>query len=55
MLVLSRRTSEKIVLRVPGRADCIEIMVTQIDNSKVRLGIEAERDISIMRSELESQ
>ena len=53
MLVLSRKKDEKILIRVPGQED-ISITVVRIDNqNKVRLGIEAEDGISILRSELD--
>ena len=47
MLVLSRKIGERIVIE-PG----IEIAVVEIRGGKVRLGIEAPRDVSIRRSEL---
>lgn len=53
MLVLSRKKDESIVLRVPGRDD-IRLTVVRIDNmNKVRLGVEAEKDVVVLRSELE--
>jgi carbon storage regulator CsrA len=53
MLVLSRKKDESIVIRVPGRDD-ITLTVVRIDNlNKVRIGIEAEKDIIILRSELD--
>lgn len=47
MLVLSRKLGERIVIE-PG----IEIAVVEIRGGKVRLGIEAPRDVSIRRMEL---
>jgi len=47
MLVLSRKLGEKIRI-----GDSIEITVTSIERGKIRLGIEAPRDILIIRSEL---
>jgi len=53
MLVLSRKKDETIVLKVPGRAD-IRLTVVRIENqNKVRLGIEANDDVVILRSELD--
>lgn len=53
MLVLSRKKDEKIILRVPGRDD-IRLTVVRIDNmNKVRLGVEAEKDVVVLRSELD--
>jgi len=52
MLVLSRKKDEQIILRHPGIAD-IKITVVRIDGrNKVRLGIEADRAVTILRSEL---
>lgn len=54
MLVLSRKKDETIVIRVPGRED-IRLTVVRIDNmNKVRLGVEADKDVVILRSELDS-
>lgn len=54
MLVLSRKKDETILIKQPGQKT-IKITVVRIDNkNKVRLGIEAEPDVSILRSELEN-
>ena len=47
MLVLSRKVGEKIVI-----ADKIVITVVSMHNGKVRLGIEAPKDVHVMREEL---
>ncbi|RMG35664.1 MAG: carbon storage regulator [Planctomycetota bacterium] len=47
MLVLSRKKDEKIMI-----GDSISIMVVEIRGDKVRLGIEAPREISVHRSEV---
>ncbi|MBT5936004.1 carbon storage regulator CsrA [Sulfurimonas sp.] len=47
MLVLSRKLDESIVI-----GDNIVIKVVSIDNGAVKLGIEAPKDISIIRDEL---
>jgi carbon storage regulator CsrA len=53
MLVLSRKKDEQIVFKVPGRED-IRLTVVRIDNpNKVRLGVEADQDVIILRSELD--
>lgn len=47
MLVLSRRIDEKIRI-----GEDIEITIVALSGDQVRLGIEAPRDIKIMRSEV---
>jgi len=52
MLVLSRKKDEMIILRGPNMDD-IKITVVRIDNrNKVRIGIEADKEITVLRSEL---
>lgn len=54
MLVLSRKLLEKIILDVPPSSATQRIVVTvvDIDRGKIRLGIEAPRDVPIYRTEL---
>lgn len=47
MLVLSRKQNDKIII-----GDTITLMVVSIQGDKVRLGIEAPRDVSIHREEV---
>ncbi len=47
MLVLSRKQDEKIII-----GDSITLMVIAIQGDKVRLGIEAPKDVSIHREEV---
>jgi len=47
MLVLSRKLNEKIKL-----GDDIEIMIVAISGDMVRIGINAPRDLKILRSEI---
>lgn len=47
MLVLSRKLGEKIFI---GENICITVV--DIDRGKIRLGIEAPRDVQILRQEL---
>jgi carbon storage regulator CsrA len=55
MLVLSRKKDETIIVRIPGRED-IRLTVVRIDNmNKVRIGVEAEKDVVILRSELDEK
>lgn len=54
MLVLSRKKDETIILRTPGQED-IRITVVRIDShNKVRIGIEAEQEVLVLRSELDN-
>lgn len=53
MLVLSRKKDETIIMRIPGHED-IKLTVVRIDNmNKVRIGVEADKDVVILRSELD--
>ena len=55
MLVLSRKQDETIILKGPNMED-IKITVVRIDNrNKVRIGIEAEKQITVIREELQIQ
>ena len=47
MLVLSRKKDEKIII-----GDHITIMVIEIRGDKVRLGIDAPRDVTVHRQEV---
>ena len=48
MLVLSRRTNEKLIIG----DGLIEIVIVEIRGDKVRLGIAAPKDIAVHREEL---
>lgn len=50
MLVLSRKESEKIKL-----GDEITITVVRVSGDRVRIGIEAPKDMIILRRELEDE
>jgi carbon storage regulator CsrA len=52
MLVLSRRRDEKVLVKVPGLEEEIEVTVVQIDASRVRLGFKAPESVTILREEL---
>jgi len=53
MLVLSRKKDEKIILKCPDMPD-IKITIVKIDNkNRVRIRIEADKDITVLRSELD--
>ena len=47
MLVLSRKPGEKIHI-----GSCITITVVQVKGSKVRVGIDAPEEVSVVRGEL---
>ena len=47
MLVLSRKKNEKIII-----GDNIAIMIVDIQGDKVRLGIDAPRDVTVHREEV---
>lgn len=54
MLVLSRKKDETILIKRNGYKD-IKITVVRIDNkNKVRIGIDADPDVTVLRSELEA-
>jgi carbon storage regulator len=50
MLVLSRKESEKIIL-----GDEIVLTIVRVSGDRVRLGIQAPKDMLILRQELENQ
>ena len=47
MLILSRKKGQKLLI-----GDNIEITITDVDNGVVKIGVEAPKDISILREEL---
>ena len=47
MLVLTRRTHERLFI-----GDSIIVSIERIDHGQVRIGVEAPRDVSIIREEL---
>ena len=54
MLVLSRKTNERIVLTQCNGSE-IEVVVLACHGGKVRIGIEADRDVVVLRGELADQ
>jgi carbon storage regulator CsrA len=54
MLVLSRKKDESILLKREGLPD-IRVTLVRIDNrNKVRIGIEADPDVTVLREELQT-
>ena len=53
MLVLSRKKSQKLVLRVPGFEQPIVLTVVEIRGDKVRLGYDADQGVKINREEID--
>lgn len=49
MLILQRKSGESLFI-----GDDIQITVVSVDSGRVRLAIDAPRDLSILRSELKS-
>ncbi|MDD6827581.1 MAG: carbon storage regulator CsrA [Oscillospiraceae bacterium] len=47
MLILSRKVGETLYIN-----DDIEIKIVEVSGDKVRLGIEAPKDVKVLRSEL---
>jgi len=55
MLVLARRPDETLILRVPNLAEPIRVLVVGVRGSKVSLGVEAPREVTIDRSEVDER
>lgn len=47
MLILSRKCGESLIIN-----DHIEIVISEISGDKVRIGIEAPKDVKVLRKEL---
>lgn len=54
VLVLSRKRDERIFLEIEGihGKETIEVKIVRIDSNKVRIGIQASDNVTILRSEL---
>ena len=53
MLVLSRKSKESVIVGGSGsREPLLTVTVLEIGNGKVRLGFEADKDVTIHRSEV---
>lgn len=51
MLVLTRKKSESVVITPPGM-EPITIVIVDISSNRVRIGVDAEKEVLIKRSEL---
>jgi len=51
MLVLTRKVDESLTLTLPD-GSVIVITLTEVRGDKVRIGIDAPRDVTVLRSEL---
>ena len=54
MLVLSRKVDQSILIECPD-GTVIDVMVTRIEPGKVRLGVTAPLEVSIVRRELDGR
>jgi len=55
MLVLSRKTTETIILSGGGLSSPITLVVLQCGGHQIRVGLSAPIDVRILRGELESR
>jgi len=57
MLVLSRAVDEKIIIIIPpsNKPTIVEVVQVDIRGTKSRLGIQAPRNVTINRSEVQDQ
>lgn len=53
MLVLTRMKDEQIVVRIPGRANPLVITLVCSKADHARIGIQADKDISVDRLEID--
>jgi carbon storage regulator len=51
MLILTRREGESIIISIPGSDQQIEVRVMET-GSQVKLGIDAPREVVVLRKEL---
>ena len=53
MLVLTRRIDESIILKLPN-GHIITVIVTNVIEKSVKIGVDAPDDVTIVREELEN-
>ena len=51
MLVLTRKTNEAIIIELPN-GEQVDIIVTQVRGNQVRFGIDAPKEVIVLREEL---
>jgi carbon storage regulator len=51
MLILTRKRDESILILCPG-GECVEILVSKIENERVKLGVNAPQSVRIFRKEV---
>ena len=51
MLVLTRKTDEAIIIELPNGQQ-VDIIVSEVKGNQVRIGIDAPRNVIVLREEL---
>ncbi|MDR1254903.1 MAG: carbon storage regulator [Puniceicoccales bacterium] len=51
MLILTRKHDESILILCPS-GECVEILVSKIENERVKLGVNAPQSVRIFRKEV---
>lgn len=51
MLVLTRKQFEGLIITMPDGTE-MKIVVVEVKNNKVRLGIDAPKEVNVLRDEL---
>ncbi|MDR2769588.1 MAG: carbon storage regulator [Puniceicoccales bacterium] len=51
MLILTRKRDESILILCPS-GECVEILVSKIENERVKLGVNAPQSVRIFRKEV---
>ncbi|MDR2396611.1 MAG: carbon storage regulator [Puniceicoccales bacterium] len=51
MLILTRKRDESILILCPS-GECVEILVSKIENERVKLGVNAPQNVRIFRKEV---
>ncbi|MDR0755640.1 MAG: carbon storage regulator [Puniceicoccales bacterium] len=51
MLILTRKRDESILILCPS-GECVEILVSKLENERVKLGVNAPSNVRILRKEV---